>query len=242
MYKKKIGNMILRRIFMYALLLMSIAPVCGQETAGSDIVSRTWLLSDGSKKLEQRVYDNGLGDIVEEVLSYTGSTLPSVVVRHEYDSYRRRTRTWLPVTSSGSGYVMSSTVSSLAQSQYDDTKPFARTVYDTFLPSQPKAQYKAGAQWQNNEKKVSLTYRESVMTGMYADSDADGYLYTLPVRKYLSSQSVDEDGNWTEQYTDLNGHLMISETSQGYTYYVYDAKGNVRYVIPPILSAYLVSH
>ncbi len=35
---------------------------------------------------------------------------------------------------------------------------------------------------------------------------------------------------------------MISETSQGYTYYVYDAKGNVRYVIPPILSAYLVSH
>ena len=234
--------MILRRVFLYALLSLSAAPVSGQETEGSNIVSRTLLLSDGSKKIEHRVYDNGLGDVLQEVQSFIGSSLPSIVVHHEYDSYRRRTRTWLPVTSSGSGYVMSGTVAYQAQSQYDDTKPFSRTEYDTFLPSLPKAEYKAGAQWQNNEKNVSLTYRESVMTGMYADSDADGYLYTLPVKKYLSTQSVDEDGNWTEQYTDLNGHLMISETSQGYTYYVYDAKGNVRYVIPPILSAYLVSH
>ena len=60
---------------MYTLLTMFIAPVSGQETEGSNIVSRTLLLSDGSKKIEQRVYDNGLGDVVQEVLSYTGSTL-----------------------------------------------------------------------------------------------------------------------------------------------------------------------
>ena len=137
--------MILRCIFMYALLTMFIAPIFGQGTEGSDIVSRTRLLSDGTRKIEQRVYDNGLGDVVEEVLSYTGSTLPSVVVHHEYDSCRRRTRTWLPVTTtSGSGFVSGSTVASLAQSQYGDTKPFSRTEYDGFLPSQPSAQYKAG--------------------------------------------------------------------------------------------------
>ena len=94
---------------MYTLLTMFIAPVSGQGTEGSNIVSRTRLLSDGSRKIEQRVYDNGLGDVVEEVLSYTGSTLPGIVVHHEYDSCRRRTRTWLPVTiTSGSGFVSGS--------------------------------------------------------------------------------------------------------------------------------------
>ena len=117
MYKKKIGNMRLRNIFLYALLTMFIAPVSAQETEGSNIVSRTLLESDGSKKIEQRVYDNGLGDVVQEVQSFIGSSLPSIVVHHEYDSYRRRTKTWLPVTSSGSGYVMSSTVAYQAQSQ-----------------------------------------------------------------------------------------------------------------------------
>ena len=227
---------------MYTLLTMFIAPIFGQGTEGSNIVSRTRLLSDGSKKIEQRVYDNGLGDVVQEVLSYTGSTLPSVVVHHEYDAYRRRTKTWLPVTSSGSAYVMSNTIAYQAQSQYSDTKPFSRTVYDTFMPTQPKAQYKAGAQWQDNQKMVSVIYRESVKTGMYADSDADGYLYTRPNNKYFSTYTVDEDGSWTEEYTDLNGHLMLSETSQGYTYYVYNAKGDIKYVIPPLLSSYLISH
>lgn len=148
--------MILRNIFLYALLTMFIAPVSAQETEGSSIVSRTLLLSDGSRKIEQRVYDNGLGDVVEEVLSYTGSALPGVVVHHEYDSYRRRTKTWLPVTSFGSGYITSNTIANQAQSQYSDTKPFSRTVYDTFLPSQPSAQYKAGAQRKPGDSNFAL--------------------------------------------------------------------------------------
>ena len=232
----------LRHVFLCLLMTVFIVPVSGQETEGSNIVSRTRLLADGSKKIEQRVYDNGLGDVVQEVQSYIGSSLPSVVVHHEYDEYRRMTKTWLPVTSSDSSYVMSNTIAYLAQSQYSDTKPFSRTVYDTFLPSQPQAQYKAGAQWQDNQKKVNAIYGESEETGMYADPDADGYLYTLSDIKYFTTYTVDEDGSWTQEYTDLNGHLMISETSQGCTYYVYNEKGNIRYVIPPLLSTYLLSH
>ena len=227
---------------MYTLLTMFIAPIFGQGTEGSNIVSRTRLLSDGSRKIEQRVYDNGLGDVVEEVLSYTGSTLPGIVVHHEYDSCRRRTRTWLPVTiTSGSGFVSGSTVASLAQSQYGDTKPFSRTEYDGFLPSQPSAQYKAGAQWQDNNKRVKVTYSEYVGAGMY--SPEDGYLYvTANTAKFLCTRTEDEDGSWSAEYTDLNGRVMISETSQGKTYYMYDGRGNVTHVIPPILSAYLISH
>ena len=242
--------MTLRHIFLF-LLLAVVLPTHGQDTAGSDIVSRTFLSADETKAIEQRVYDNGLGDIVQEVQSYPGSTLPSVIVRHEYDEYRRKTKTWLPVTSSGCDFISSNRIASLAQSQYDsDSAPFSRTVYDGFLPSQPAAQYKAGAQWQNNDKKVSVTYSEYVGTGMFLDfynddEDQEGEeedIYTLPNIKYLCTRTVDEDGCPQAEYTDLNGRLMITETSQGRTYYLYDLKGDIRYVIPPALSAYILSH
>lgn len=42
-----------------------LVPAWGQNTAGSSIASKTLLSSDGARKVEQRVYDNGLGDIVQ---------------------------------------------------------------------------------------------------------------------------------------------------------------------------------
>ena len=216
-----------------------ISPVRGQTSVGSNIVSRTLLSSDGMSKINQRVYDNGLGDIVQEIQSYTGSTLPNLVMHHEYDEYRRRTKSWLPVMSADSLFVNGNTIAYQAQSQYSDTAPFSRTVYDSFLPSQPSAQYKAGAQWQDNEKNVSVSYSEYVGFAMH--SPESGYFYTLPDIKYLCTATYDEDSCMHAEYTDLNGRLMISETSQGKTYYIYNAKGDVIYVIPPALSAYIAS-
>ena len=70
---------------LYILLAAVVLPVYGQSVPGSNIVSRIFLSADETKAIEQRVYDNGLGDIVQEVQSYPGSTLPSVIVHHEYD-------------------------------------------------------------------------------------------------------------------------------------------------------------
>ncbi len=234
------AQMTLRHIILCILMMVFIATVQGQTVPGSSIVSRTYLLADSTRLLEQRVYDNGLGDVVQELQSYPGSALPSLVTHHEYDEYRRRTKTWLPVTTSGSGYVGISTIASQAQSQYSDTAPFSRTVYDEFLPSEPSAQYKAGAQWQTGGKKSSVTYSEYVGAGMY--SPEDGCLYiTDNTAKFFCTRTYDEDSCWSAQYTDLNGRLMISETSQGKTYYMYDRKGDITHVIPPILSGYLIA-
>ena len=209
---------------------------------GSNIVSRTFLSPSGSSKIVQRVYDNGLGDILQEIQSCTGSPLPSVIIHHEYDEYRRRTKDWLPVASSDSVFVSGNTISSQAGLQYSDVAPFSRTEYDGFLPAQPSAQYKAGAQWQGNGKKVSVTYGEYVGAGMFANPDTTGFMYTLSDVKYLCTRTVDEDGCPRAEYTDLYGRPVISETSQGRTYYIYNETGDVTYVIPPVLSAYILSH
>ena len=44
-----------------------LAPAYGQSIAGSSIASKTLLSSDGARKVEQHVYDNGLGDIVQMI-------------------------------------------------------------------------------------------------------------------------------------------------------------------------------
>lgn len=243
--KYLISGMMLERfstILLSYLLMSVVAPAYGQGTEGSHITSRTALSSDGSRMLEQRVYDNGLGDIIREVQSWPGSALPDIVVRHEYDDYRRRTKNWLPVTvSSGSGFVNATTIAFQAQSQYSDPAPFERTEYDGFLQTQPSEQYKAGTQWQTNGKKVSVTYSEYVGAGMY--SPEDGLMYvTDNTAKFLCTRTVDEDGCWSAEYTDLNGRVMISETSQGKTYYMYNHWGDLTFVIPPMLSDYLISH
>ena len=82
----------MRHIFLCFLMTLVACSVKSQDIPGSSIVSRTFLSSDGSMKLVQRAYDNGLGDIVQEIRSFSGSTLPSVVVHHEYDEYRRMYR------------------------------------------------------------------------------------------------------------------------------------------------------
>ena len=102
-------QMSLRHILLCILMLSVIAPARGQSSAGSSIVSRTVLSGDGLKAAEHRVYDNGLGDVIQEVQSWPGSSLPSLAVRHDYDDYRRKTRSWPPVTSSGSVRLSRST-------------------------------------------------------------------------------------------------------------------------------------
>jgi hypothetical protein len=67
---------------LYLLLAAVVLPIHGQNAPGSNIVSKTFLSADETKAIEQRVYDNGLGDILQEVQSYPGSTLPSVIVHH----------------------------------------------------------------------------------------------------------------------------------------------------------------
>lgn len=216
------------------------APVNAQDNAGSDIISRTMLSADGKKMIEQRVFDNGLGDIVQEIQSYPGSTLKSVIISHEYDELRRKTKTWLPVvSSSGNNYV--NNISTLAYSLYGPygAKAFSLTEYDEFLQLQPSAQYKAGAKWQDNKKKVSVTYSDTTLVGLYINNNE--VVYKRPNSVYLCTKTIDEDGCLNAEYTDFNGRLIISETSQGMTYYVYNAYGDISHVIPPTLSKYIIS-
>ena len=64
------SSIIKKYIWIQIVLVTAIiSPVRGQTSVGSNIVSRTLLSSDGMSKINQRVYDNGLGDVVQEIQS-----------------------------------------------------------------------------------------------------------------------------------------------------------------------------
>lgn len=219
-------------------MLLFISPLNAQNNTGSNMVTRMKLESDSLNAIEQRVYDNGLGDVTRELQSFPGATLPDIIVQHEYDEYSRKTKTWLPVTTtSGSDYLSDSTIIHMAESLYADTIPYSLTEYDNFLPSQPSAQYNAGSEWQSNDKKVSITYCDTVMVDIFW---LYGSLSTDDNVKFFCTRSVDEDGCSRAEYTDITGRLKISETSQGKTYYVYNDKGDVEYVLPPAVSEFII--
>ena len=190
---------------LFCLTLSFIHPVQAQDINGSSIVSRTILLSGGTKCLEQHLYDNGLGDVVREVQSCPGTSFPDIIINHEYDQYRRKTKTWLPVTSSqNSGYLGNNIIANMAETQYHDNAPFSLTVYDNFLVSQPSAQYKAGNVWHNNNKKVSISYSDTVMVDMYI---IENELGIDTGTKYFCTRYIDEDGNPRAEYADVKGRL-----------------------------------
>lgn len=220
------------------LLLAFCVSAWAQNPSGSNIVSRTKLEARGSRVIEQRVYDNGLGDVTREAQSFPGTSLPDIIVQHEYDEYRRKTKTWLPVTSaSGGSYVSDNAVALMAESQYADTTPYSLTEYDGFLLSQTSSQYKAGSEWQSNDRKTSVVYRDTVMVDIFWQYGNIGIEDNI---KFFCTRSVDEDGCPKAEYTDITGRLKISETSQGKTYYVYNDKGDIEYVLPPAVSEFII--
>lgn len=137
-----------------------------QSTGGSYITTQTYLDQSGTNKLQSRVYDNGLGDIVEESQIRATSSGNDLITLHEFDVYRRPVKTWLPVISNANGsFVSGSTLQNLARQQYDDQYPYQEQTYnDTYYYTNIQYSYQPGAQYRAaNKHKTSFMNAGSLL-------------------------------------------------------------------------------
>lgn len=127
-----------------------------QNIGGACITSRTYTTSDASGYIAQKVYDNGLGDVVEEVSVGITPSGKDLVTLHEYDAYRRPVRKWLPVASSGStgDFVASASLKSSSASQYGDSYAYGKTIYDALHFNKPGETYRIGNAYKYNGKEL----------------------------------------------------------------------------------------
>lgn len=220
---------LLFRVFAFALLpIIGVMPSCGQE--GSCVVSRTYTSPDEASYIEHREYDNGLGDIVEKVDVGVTPDRKNLVSLVEYDAYRRVFAHWLPVKTF-TAYTVPSTIKSSSGSQYGDTRAWEKSDYDPLLYGEVAGMTKAGSEWHTSGKKVLIEHSMAGSVVNFRVTD-NGTVNINGLQSCVSDKTTDEDGVWHFEIKDYAGRLKMVKDAGGYTYYCYNCRSDLCYVLP----------
>ncbi|MGM9838508.1 MAG: DUF6443 domain-containing protein, partial [Sodaliphilus sp.] len=237
-------------ILFLVAVLMGELPVSGQTTSQNYITSTTLL---------------GNSDSIKSTTYYDGFGKPNVTVKHnfapqrtdnvsmiEYDLLGRVDKEWLPANMNVNGTFQSpATIRAAAQSSYSDNKPYTQKCYESNPLGRETSVIGAGHEWHNANKATNFEY--------LTNSGANG---NLKCRKFSVSddgttfsqngfyeegeldvlKTVDEDGNITYEFKNLFGDVVLRRligADDCDTYFLYDYKGNLCFVLPPQLSSQL---
>ena len=232
------------------LSLMSAVCCFPQGTDGNYVATR--IMTDTTGYISHVQYYDGLGRESVSVTGASSGNSGSVATLTEYDFNGRRDKTWNPAPVSGSEcYSSPSSVKSSAIGVYSDSAPFSLTVYDGSPLNRVTEQYGPGQSWHGAGKSVKTGHTVNGNDGYscrrYVYDESDGTFWRnadYPAGTLDVEETTDEDGVKTQRYTDFFGHTVLLRKITGAvqsadTYYVYDGRGRLRYVLPPMLSARL---
>jgi len=182
-------------------------------------------------------YVDGLGrpsQTVQKAITHDGADLVAAI---EYDATGRDYRHWLPGAVIGNSGAFVQGFASAAGTTNADSKPYATTEYEPSPLNRVEGQYGAGNDWYTAGKKQTVEYGVNDGTVKYYtvwnNQLAVGIIYTAGT---LHSRKItDEQGNTVEEFTDKLGRKVLSRVAGNHdTYYVYDDRNNLRYVLPPL--------
>ncbi len=240
-------------ILIIFTLLFCISPALFSQSSDQNyIVKRVMLDKNGVSYIDKIDYFDGLGRPVQTVMKGTSPSGKDIVTLQEYDALGRAWRSWQPAPAGNSGgYVDIPSFQTAVTDFYTDAHPYSKPVYELSPLNRVKEQFGPGAAWHDNGKRVTnawhtnnssdkrcLSYEVTSSGGLLCMGDyPDSQLYVTEV--------TDEDGNKTSTFTDkLERVILTRQTESGKnhdTYYVYDAFGQLRYVLPPLASDALTS-
>ena len=160
----------------------------------------------------------------------------------EYDGFGREKRQWLPVATPQTD-MTSSDFQSAATSGRQDSRPYVETAYEASSLSRPLSETGQGTQWATHPKKTEYMFNTSSFPLSCKDyyvrisgtlSDRGAY----PADRLRVIKLTDEDGHVCYEFRDLQDRLllrrrMLSTSSSADTYYAYDIRGDLRYVLQP---------
>ena len=224
---------------------------CLSLTAGAQTIdysyvkSRTMTNETATTYLDHYDYDNGLGQLYQQIDVGITPNYHNLVTLYEYDSHRRPSLTWLPTEMSGSGVQSGSSVKSSAQTLYGDTAPYEENIYEPSPLGRLKEKYLPGVNWHQNTKRQTTDW----YTNTTSNPEANALVLTMNQNTlsfsntgqfYMVEKTADEDGRRTITFTDKNGQVAAvmnySSSNPGTTYYAYDDFGDLRFVLPPQMS------
>lgn len=200
-------------------------------------------------------YLTGSGKTEQTVVT-KGSPLQKDVVSFKvYDSYGREATKYLPYASAESNAAFKSSLPSIDYYNFynnastkiaRDASPFSKSIFSPDPLSRISQQGSVGASWQpNTGASKSVTYGTNATNEIKRWSILDlgnfkfGLYYTFYDASELSViTTIDEQGLVTKQYKDYEGKIIsartqVSASVWAETNYVYDDKGDLRFILPP---------
>ena len=235
----------MKRKYMFMALLCYALTTAAQDASHNYVRTRSMLDEMGGKYLDKVEYFDGLGRPFQTVLKKVTASNSNLVTLQEYDVAGRAVNSWLPIVSSAE-YVAPAAFKSSAPSNYgNDSRPYGQPVYEASPLNRTVKEYGPGAAWHGGH---------SVNTDYLANSTANAQLNCINYGvssagaltsngSYASGQlsvvkTTDEDLNVSYTFTDKMGHVVLSRQMKGSethdTYYVYDDKGNLCFVLQPM--------
>ena len=235
----------MKRKYMFMALLCYALTTAAQDASHNYVRTRSMLDETGGKYLDKVEYYDGLGRPFQTVLKKVTASNSNLVTLQEYDVAGRAVNSWLPIVSSAE-YVAPAAFKSSAPGNYgNDSRPYGQPVYEASPLNRTVKEYGPGAAWHGGH---------SVNTDYLANSTANAQLNCINYGvssagaltsngSYASGQlsvvkTTDEDLNVSYTFTDKMGHVVLTRQMKGSethdTYYVYDDKGNLCFVLQPM--------
>ena len=223
------------------LLLTSLALPLSAQVPSENYVQTTLRISDTHVLTTTQYYD-GLGRPFEKVEQGVTPSGDNLIHLQQYDGLGREWRSWSPIYSS-SAFLNPSNVSSLSQSQYSDSRAFSQNNYESNPLNRVVEVEGIGEDWKGHSVKSdhlintssfphNCKYYRVSMSGELQDK---GY---YPEGRLYVTKTTDEDGHESYEFKNLAGHVilqrvMLGGTESADTYYIYDYRGNLSFVLPP---------
>ena len=235
----------MKRKYMFMALLCYALTTAAQDASHNYVRTRSMLDETGGKYLDKVEYYDGLGRPFQTVLKKVTASNSNLVTLQEYDVAGRAVNSWLPIVSSAE-YVAPAAFKSSAPGNYgNDSRPYSQPVYEASPLNRTVKEYGPGAAWYSSH---------SVNTDYLGNSTANAQLncinYSVSSAGALTSnggcasgqlsvvKTTDEDLNASYTFTDKMGHVVLTRQMKGSethdTYYVYDDKGNLCFVLQPM--------
>ena len=236
-----------RNIVTILLVTLFSITLKGQVSTQNYINTRTVLNQQQTSYVDNIAYFDGIGRPFQnvEIATDNGTAKSTIATLQEYDNAGRQSRQWLPVAISGT-FSDPATFKSIAAglNGHNDANPYTLPVYETSPLNRIAQQYGTGEAWHTNNKSVRTEYLTNTQSSplsckLYSvsnDNITGGTSYytngTLQVVKTL-----DEDSKVSYTFTDKLGRTILQRVINGSesldTYFVYDALGNLRFVLQP---------
>ena len=201
--------------------------------------------ASGSKVNTTINHYDGLGRPYQSIAlgqSPTGRDIASLI---EYAGLNRSTKLWLPISLDTDGQPLeNSSFISQATSSYNDSRPYKEVLYESSALNRLIGTIQPGIEYANhptsNEYDINTEDDQvQVFKVSHSNSSADemqliyeGITYD-PCSLYKITNS-DEDGHAITTFKDKLGRVVLERQNGNDTYYVYDLKGMLCYVLPPL--------